>query len=307
MKTYKIVDLSSLFPGPFSSHLLSRFSFEITKIEDQRNADVMRQMWPTTGGISVAYQALNKGKQIVEIDYKNDSDITKLKQNIKESDVLIENFRPGRMDKLGLSYQECVKIHPKLIYCSISGFGQNHPLSKKPAHDLNILGLSGYLSLGSKPSVPPLQIADIITAYEAALAIVTSLLDGGPARLDISMLAAITQAAILTNSIEQHIKRNLTVEEFILWGTCPCYAIYQTKDKKYMALAAVEAPFWSDFCSRVGLQKAINHQFDPDNHLLSQIQEIIASKKQEEWVREDLDCFTPIYSYLESKKHGLIK
>lgn len=306
MKQYTVVDLSSLLPGPFCSSLLSRFSFKILKIEDKRNADPLRQLWPTTNGVSVAYQALNKDKEIIEIDYKCEDDVEKLKTYIKKSDVLIENFRPGRMDKLSLGYEECLRINPTLVYCSISGFGQSHALSKKPAHDINILGLSGYLASGNCMTIPPIQIADIFTAYEASIQILASLLTSLPKKLDISMLSSLSLASNLTNTIEDHLKRPLSREEFILWGAYPCYHIYQTKDHKYMALGAIEPIFWQDFCTHIKREDLSEEQFNVKPTIIDGIQHQIASKTQKEWIDDDIDCFTPIYTYIESKQHGIV-
>lgn len=306
MKIYKIVDFSTLLPGPFASFLLTRFGFEVTKVEDSRNADLLRRMQPTEGGISVFYKAINKTKKIIDIDYRSGKDIETIKQLITESDVVIENFKPGRMDKFGLSFEDCRKINPNILYCSITSFGKNHPWQGKPVHDLNILGLTGYLSFFNNVQIPSLPLADFITSYEVSLQVLAHLLQSRSTHLTISMFETFLQTLTLIHSAEAHLKRSLKREEFLLWGSYPCYRLYNTEDNKYMALAALEPAFWADFCTAVNLVSLVDKQFDTSEEVRKEIEKKIAGKSQKYWLEAKINTFTPVLTYHESKKLGLI-
>jgi crotonobetainyl-CoA:carnitine CoA-transferase CaiB-like acyl-CoA transferase len=303
---YKILDLSTLLPGPFAAHLLQEYNFQITKLEDMRNSDPLRQMWPTKEGISVAYQSINNNKNIIRIDFRKEEDIEKIRQLIGESDVVIENYKLGRMDKLGLGYEECKELNPKIIYCSVSGFGSNHPLSSLPAHDLNVLGYSGFLALQNAYRIPAIPFADIITSYEAAVQIVVALLEGVTKHITVSMMQSIIKASAFVTAPITHLNRDLEIDESILWGEYPCYTLYKTKDGKYMVLAAIERSFWGDFCNATGLNEIGNNQFVPSREIREQIGKVIATKTQQEWTTMNIDCFTPVLTYLESKSLGYV-
>lgn len=303
---YKILDLSTLLPGPFAAHLLQEYDFQVTKIEDLRSSDPLRQMWPTDAGVSVAYTEINAHKNVIRIDYRKDEDMEKLRGLIRESDVLIENYKPGRMDKLGLGYEECKVLNPKIIYCSISGFGSGHPLSALPAHDLNVLGYSGYLALQNAFRIPAIPFADVITSYEAAVQILVSLLKGESTHITVSMMQSIIKASAFVTAPIAHLNRDLETHESVLWGEYPCYALYKTKDDKYMALAAIERSFWGDFCNATGLDAIGNNQFVPSPEVRKQIGDVIATKTQQEWTDLHIDCFTPVLTYLESKSLGYV-
>jgi len=303
---YKILDLSTLLPGPFAAHLLQEYDFQVTKLEDARNSDPLRQMWPTKEGVSVAYQSINNNKNIIRIDFRKEEDIEKIRQLIIESDVIIENYKPGRMDKLGLGYDECKDINPKVVYCSVSGFESNHPLSALPAHDLNVLGYSGFLALQNSYRIPAIPFADVITSYEAAVQILVSLLKGESKHITVSMMRSIIKASTFVTAPVAHINRELETHESILWGEYPCYTLYKTKDEKYMVLAAIERSFWGDFCNATGLNEIGNNQFVPSPEVREQIGRVISTKTQEEWTAMHIDCFTPVLTYLESKSLGYV-
>lgn len=303
---YKVLDLSTLLPGPFAAHLLQEYDFDVTKVEDLRNSDPLRQLWPTEGGVSVSYSKINEAKKVVRVDFRLEEDMHKVRHMISESDVLIENYKPGRLSKFGIGYEDCRTLNPKLVYCSISGFGHNHPLSSLPAHDLNVLGYSGFLTLQNAYRIPSLPFADIITSYETVAQILATLLQGESKYLHISMMQSIINASAFVTAPADHLKRDLKVDEFILWGEYPCYSLYRTKDDKFMVLAAIERSFWGDFCNATGLNGIGNDQFDTSPNIREEIGNVISSKTQQEWVDLHIDCFTPVLSYLESKSLGYV-
>lgn len=303
---YKILDLSTLLPGPFAAHILQEYDFEVTKVEDLRNSDPLRQLWPTEGGVSVSYSQINEGKKIVRVDYRKESDMQTIRELVSQTNVLIENYKPGRMDKLGFGYAECLALNPNIVYCSISGFGHDHPLSALPAHDLNVLGFSGFLSFQKSFRIPSIPFADIITSYEAAVQILAALTQGKSKHLHVSMMRSIVKASSFVIAPMKHLNRELDADEFVLWGEYPCYALYKTKDEKYMALAAIERSFWGDFCSATDLIELGSDQFDTTPNIREHIGQVIATKTQKEWTDMHIDCFTPVLTYLESQTLGYV-
>ena len=196
MGKIKVADLSLLLPGPFATHLLDANLFDVTKIEDSRNPDPLRLMKPTKGGISVSYRKINKGKNIVQINLRTEKGKDALRKIISESDVLVESFIAGRLQKLGFGFEDCLALNKSIIYCSISGFGKGHPMSGQPAHDINILGYCGYLVSKNKlPNIPTLPLADMFTSYKCALEITHALLKKERGvQIHVSMLDSVREA-----------------------------------------------------------------------------------------------------------------
>ncbi|MEI7578416.1 MAG: CaiB/BaiF CoA-transferase family protein [bacterium] len=307
----KIIDLSSLLPGPLAASILGELGSEIIKIEHDANFDLLRNLQPTENGISVIYQELNKNKKLIRLDLRSDQGKAQILEEVRSADAIIENFRPHFLDKMGLGYQDLIKINPNLIYCSITGYGYEHPLSKKAAHDINILAVSGYLDYQSRYSeempLPPVQIADVITSYQAVNKILATKITGKATWLDISMLQAMQHLFTLTAPAEAKLEHNIAPNEMPLWGKYACYHIYKTKDDRYMVLAALEPAFWYDFCTTNKLTDYSQHNFSTSETVISLIQNIIAQKTLAEWVAEDNNyCLSPVYSYLEAKKLGFI-
>lgn len=307
----RVLDLSTLLPGPLSTKLLQDVGAHVTKVESPISPDLLKTIKPTQNGVGVAYDFINNQKTIEFLDLRNSEDKSKFLELIKETDVLVENFRPGRLLKMGLGYEDLKKINPNIIHCSITGYGYEHPLSQKAAHDLNILALSGYLDYQSRitlqPFIPPIQIADVLTGYHAALSILAYKAQNKSGWLDISMLDSMKHAYTLLQPAENYLNRDIKAEEMPLWGSYPCYRVYQTKDEKYVVLAAVEPHFWQDFCTANGLEDLKEQQFSLDSEVKIKLENLFHSKTREEWALVENDyCLTPVYSYLEAKEKSII-
>ncbi|OGK56996.1 hypothetical protein A3J15_01605 [Candidatus Roizmanbacteria bacterium RIFCSPLOWO2_02_FULL_38_10] len=300
-----IIEFASLLPGPFATYLLDKQLFEINKIEDVRNPDQLKHLKPTQNGVSVVYNEINRNKKNIQVDFRSDTGAKKITDLVKQADILVENHKPGRMNKLGFGYQDCLKINPKLIYISVTGFGQKHPLSQFPAHDLNILGLSGYLLFNNNSLIPPLPLADIFSSYHCALSILSALIGNRPQYIDLSMLDIFIKSSTLITTIMKHRQGPLEQDDFILWGSYPCYHIYKTQDKRLMVLSAIEPMFWSDFCNEINRVDLIGRSLDPN--ACAEIESIISAKPQKYWIEKKINSFTPVLSYLESQKLGYVK
>jgi len=259
----KIVDFSTLLPGPMASLMLVEAGAEVIKIERPGRGDEMRSYVPRFGSLSANFALLNRGKQALALDLKNPDDLAKAKALVREADVVIEQFRPGVMARLSLSYEELAAINPRLIYCSITGYGQNGPKAQAAAHDMNYLAEAGLLSLvvdgDGKPNMPHTPIADIGGgAYPAVINILLALAErqitGRGRYLDVSMsdnIFPFMYWALANTAMGEPPKPS---GELITGGS-PRYGVYRTKDGRWIAAAPIESQFWARFCTLTGLEE----------------------------------------------------
>jgi alpha-methylacyl-CoA racemase len=196
LKGIRVLDFSTLLPGPMATLLLAEAGAEVLKIERPGGGDDMRGYTPKFGKDSVNFSLLNRGKKSIALDLKSDGERARLEELLRDADVLVEQFRPGVMKRLGLDYETVARINPKVVYCSITGYGQTGPMADVAAHDLNYLAETGMLGLSrgadGAPVLPPALIADIGGgAYPAVMNILLALQNrihtGSGCHLDISM------------------------------------------------------------------------------------------------------------------------
>ena len=160
LKGVRVLDLTRLLPGPFATQILADLGAEVIKIEEPISGDYIRKNVVTAiDGNSIGFHAINRGKKSVALNLKNQADKVKFDKLISTSDVIIESFRPGILNKLGFNPKKLLSKYPSLIICSISGYGQKGYLSQRAGHDINYLATAGILSLNEIPSLPPIQIA----------------------------------------------------------------------------------------------------------------------------------------------------
>lgn len=257
----KVLDFSTLLPGPLCSLLLTEAGAEVIKFERPDRGDDMRSYEPKVDDDSANFVLLNRGKQSVAIDLKSPQALERLLPLIRDADVLIEQFRPGVMKRLGLGYAALAEINPRLIYCSITGFGQKGPRALEAAHDLNYVAASGALSLtaGSDgaPVLPQVLIADIAGGtYPAMINILLALRQrdqtGQGVHLDVAMadnLFTFQYWGLGNGALGAWPD---TASELVTGGT-PRYQIYRTSDNAFLAAAPLEDKFWSNFVALLGL------------------------------------------------------
>lgn len=294
LKYIRVLDLSTLLPGPLCSMLLADLGAEVIKVESPKG-DMMRNFEDSF------FKALNRSKKSIVIDLKTSEGKQIFKRLSKNADVIIEGFRPGKFDSLGLGYSEIKKINQDIIYCSITGYGQKGKNKGNAGHDLNYSALSGMLHVINKnPIVPGVQIADVSSALVAAFSIVASLFqrerNGRGSHIDVSIFNS------ALSFIGSHIAKYSSNENFnhILSGNTPCYNIYETKDGRYMSLCAVEQKFWESFCKSVSRKDLLKKQFDSNS--LLELRNIFKNKTMKEWAglnsRFDF-CCEPVKSVNE--------
>jgi alpha-methylacyl-CoA racemase len=288
----KVLDFSTLLPGPLCSLLLAEAGAEVIKFERPDRGDEMRTYEPKVGDDSANFVLLNRGKKSVAINLKSPDALARLTALIEESDVLIEQFRPGVMDRLGLGYAALSKINPRLVYCSITGYGQDGPRASDAAHDLNYVATAGMLSLTAgadgSPGLPPALIADIAGgAYPAVVNILLALRQrdqtGSGTHLDISMADNLF-TFLYWGLGGGALGRWPQPANDLVTGGSPRYQIYRTADNAFLAAAPIEEKFWHTFVELIGLQVATLEQMSAAD-ATSAVASAIAGHT-EDWWRE---------------------
>jgi alpha-methylacyl-CoA racemase len=306
----RILDLSRLLPGPYCSRILADFGFEVIKVERPGGGDWSRYVPPLDpeSGEGLLFRALNRGKQSLTLNLKSDAGRAILLQLVQGADVLLESFRPGVMERLGMGYESLAGANPGLIYCSLSGYGPSGPYRARAGHDLNFQGIAGALDLtgprAGPLSVPGVPLADLSGALWAALGILLALLErqrsGRGQRIDSSLLGGALSClpvAVAWQRGGQPIARGAS--EFT--GGAVCYNIYETRDGRYMTLSALEPEFWAAFCQAVGRPNLLGEQFAPavsGHPVYDDLCTLFRSHTLQEWVEilRDVDaCCEPVY------------
>ncbi len=309
----RVLDLSLLLPGPYCACLLGDFGAQVIKIERPGSGDWLRRVPPLVDGESLAFRAVNRGKQSLALNLKCDEGRQVLLRLARTADVLLEGFRPGVMERLGLGYQTLAQVNPQLIYCSLSGYGTDGPYRAKSGHDLNYIGLAGLLDLtgfrASPPAIPGVPIADLAGALWATIGILLALVarhrTGEGQYVDTSLLGgtlACMPLAIACCLGDQPLKRgssNLT-------GGVVCYNVYETSDGNYMTLAALEPEFWATFCAAINRKKLVEQQYAPAVPGQATYDELVAlfrTGTRQEWIERlaGIDaCCEPVHTIEEA-------
>ena len=306
----KVLDFSTLLPGPLASLFLSEMGAEVIKVERLKLGDEMRRKTPEIDGTNVSFAILNRGKKSIEINLKNNFQNEKLKKLIKEVDIVIEQFRPGVMKRLGLNYDKIKLINPKIIYVSITGYGQEGPKSNFAGHDLNYIGDTGLLSLSmgkeDNTVVPPALIADIgAGSYPAIMNILLALrkrdLNKEGSYIDISMTDGLF--TFMFWALGKGFSKNEWSQnsDYYLSGGSPRYNIYETKDKRYLAVAPIEDRFWNKFCEVIDLDITYKGQKKTDQEIIEKVTSIIKTKTSDYWdkVFQKADCCCTVVKSLK--------
>lgn len=259
----KVLDFSTLLPGPLATLILAEAGARVVKIERPGRGDEMRSYKPEFGGSSVNFALLNRGKESIEVDLKSPEERERLRPMVEEADVIVEQFRPGVMDRLGLGYADVSAVNPGIVYCSISGYGQTGPRAGVAAHDLNYVTEAGLLGLVSgtdgAPVLPPALLADIGGGtYPAVMNILLALLShektGRGAHLDVSMSDNVFTFLYWALGSGAAAGEWPKPGEELVTGGSPRYNVYRTADGEYVAAAPLEERFWQNFCDALGLE-----------------------------------------------------
>ncbi|MCA9581196.1 MAG: CoA transferase, partial [Myxococcales bacterium] len=257
----RVLDLSRLLPGPYATLVLQDLGATVDKLEDTAGGDYLRFLPPLAEGENPGFAALNRGKRSLSLDLKHPEGVRVFRRLVGAYDVLVEGFRPGVMERLGLSYETLSVDHPRLIYCAITGYGQDGPHRDRAGHDLSYLARAGIVAMagpaGDIPALPGMQAADVAGgALPAAIGIVAALLDrartGRGTYLDLSVAEGALALGML-GLMPALAGVSAARGEDLLTGGLAVYGTYLAKDGVPVTMATLEPKFWMTFCAQVGL------------------------------------------------------
>lgn len=288
----KVLDLSRLFPGPYCSMILADLGADVLRIEDRRFE-----------GEGPGMPTVMRNKRHMTLNLKHPQGKEIFGRLVKEADVVLEGFRPGVTERLGIDYDRLKVLNAKLIYCSVTGYGQDGPYKDMVGHDVNYLSFAGVLALTGepdrKPVIPPIQVADMAAGgMYAALGIMAALLarqkTGKGQYIDISMLDGIIAMLPFPVSLLWGLGVTPRRGDTLLSGRYPCYHVYETKEGEYISLGALEHRFWVILCQKLGRDDYIPHQYDEGEkrqEIFRFLRKTFQEKTREEWMEElkDLD------------------
>jgi crotonobetainyl-CoA:carnitine CoA-transferase CaiB-like acyl-CoA transferase len=317
----RVLDLSRLIPGPFCTLILSDLGASIDKLEDPHVGDYLRIFPPTKGGLSGRFLALNRDKRSICLDLKRPEGRDALLRLAQNYDVVVETFRPGVLDRLGVGYAALSSVNPKIVLCSISGYGQTGPLRERAGHDINYVALGGVTGLAGPaegpPPVAPIQLADVAGgAMWGAIGILSALLavraTGRGRHLDVSMCEGALAFMLpdLGNlDAAPHAPPRRGAE--LLNGGSPAYGVYQTKDGRYLSVGALEPKFWAAFNAAIGRPVDLSEIAEGGavaEKARREIADILRTKTRDEWevVFAATDaCVEPVLAPDEIAAHPL--
>jgi len=275
----RVLDLSRLLPGAYCAQLLQAQGTTVTKVEPKAG-DPIRAL---PGGAAY-FAALHQGQQVVTLDLRSPSGRRDFLARVIDADVLVEGFRPGRMERLELGYVALAAINPALVYCAITGYGSSGPMARRAGHDLNYLARSGALSLmplrEGVPAIPGLQVADLAGGLQAAFLIAAALTSrektGRGRRVEVSMMDLMRSWTAMPRAA-----RRAGIPGLPLTGELPCYHVYAVADG-FLTVAALEYAFWAEFCQRIDRGELKGRQFDPA--AIEAVQTTLGQATRAEWM-----------------------
>ena len=322
----KVVDLTRNLPGPFASLMLADMGADVIKVEPPQGDEA--RLMPTL------FAAVNRNKQGIRLDIKQSDDLQTLRSMIESADVLIEGFRPGVLAQSGLTYETLSAVNPKLVMCSITGYGQEGSWAHKAGHDMNYMALSGALDQLKLPSgemvLPNIQVADLLGGSAmAVIGILAAVIDAkttGQGRyVDVGMTQGVTAHLVTAHAFSDFLKpmlgRTPGAGESFLNGALPCYNLYPTADGRYLAVGALEYKFWKAACEVFDKPQWLDKHWQlgllpntpGSNALKAEVAELVRSRALSDWASrfQNADaCVTPVLTLeeaLNSPKMGQVE
>lgn len=316
LRGVRVVDLSRLLPGPVATLHLADLGADVIKIEDVGAGDYARTMGDGADGVSWFFRAVNRNKRGLCLDLKHPAGREILLRLVAGADILVESFRPGVMDRLGVGYATLRQHNPRLVYCAITGYGQEGPWSKRAGHDLNYIAQAGVLdqtgSAGGPPAIPALQIGDLLGGAMSAVAAMLAALYQARGSGEGSMVDVAMSDAVLAHNLFPLFAHAAVAEApprgtDLLTGGHANYGVYRTRDGRYLAVAALEEKFWHLFCGAIGrLEWCQRYSESADPELRRDLEELIAERTLSEWAAllDPVDCcVTPVLTLDEALTH----
>jgi alpha-methylacyl-CoA racemase len=309
----RILDLTRLLPGNYCTLLLSDLGADVVKVEEPGQGDYIRWTPPLIDGEGAIHRALNRGKRSVTLNLREAEGAALLRRLVEGADALVESFRPGVMDGMGVGYPTLSEDNPKLVYAAITGYGQDGPYRDRAGHDIDYIGYAGVLHATGTPDGPPVlpavQVGDFGGGMGAAVGISAALAEtartGRGRFIDVSMLDVVTSwSAVLTawylGTGKVPVRGGMP-----LTGGLACYRVYATADGKHLAVGALEPRFWRTLCEALGLQDLVDGHLDPSRQeeIAGRLSATFRTRTRDQWVKAlaDLDaCVGPVNDVAES-------
>lgn len=305
----KILDFTYLLPGPFGTMMLADLGADIIKIENSESPDIMRLMPPYVDDISAVYAHVNRGKRSLSINLKKNEAKEIIYKLVRDYDIVVEQFRPGTMDRLGLGYKQLSEINPSVIYCSLTGYGQSGSYANRAGHDINYMALSGVESISGRRETGPvltgIQVADIASGSKNLVigvlaAYVGRMRTGKGDYIDISITDGVFSMSVFATAGFLAGGNEPVRGDFLSGGAL--YDFYITKDGGYLSVGPLEQKFFAGFCECIGCGEIVQTGILNWNHK-ERVAKIIAEKPLSHWreVFKSCDaCVEPVYSIGEA-------
>lgn len=313
----RILDLSRLLPGAYATQMLADFGADVIKIEEPGSGDYGRVMPPLgAGGMGLSFLAINRNKRSLTLNLKTETGRAIFRRLVAQADVVLESFRPGVMERLGVGYEQLKAVNPRLVYCAITGYGQDGPYRLRAGHDLNYAGYAGLLDYNrgsnGEPAMPPTQLGDLAGgSFMAAMGVMVALLGreqtGEGRMVDVAMTEGVMALLPLMAATYLNTGKAPRPGTSALDGGLPCYNIYETRDGKHVTLAALEYKFWHIFCTHIGHLELLPFHLpagpEERQQAIDVLRAVFKTRTRDEWLAElaELDaCVGPVYTLEEA-------
>ena len=313
LEEIRILDLSRLLPGPYCTMLLADFGAEVIKIEEPGRGDYARSFPPFLKDFGYWHLQLNRNKKSIVLDLKSEEGRENFLALVRTADVVVESFRPGVLEKLGIDYAAAKAVNPRIIYCSLTGYGKKGPLAQQADHDIGYVSLAGITAMsgeaGGRPAIPGVLMADMNASMAAGMAIMIALhhaqRTGEGQEIDISLYnVAMT---LMPGAASLYFGSGFVAERGNNWltGKNPNYNIYATKDGRYLSVGCLEKKFWTNLCQVLKRTDLIDKIDDEKNYsyLKDELSHEFSRRTLKEWqeLLEGKDtCATPVLDFAEA-------
>jgi alpha-methylacyl-CoA racemase len=311
----RVVDLTRYIPGPYATMTLADLGADVVKIEPHEG-DPMRAFPPAVGEESAAHAGLNRGKRSVAVDLRTEDGAAVVRKLAAQADVFVEGFRPGVLARRGLGPAQLLEAHPRLVYCSVTGYGQDGPHAARAGHDIGYGALGGFLGANrdadGRPVVPGAQVIDMTAGFLTVIGILAALQarerTGRGQHVDVSLLRA--SLALTTVPMTRALAGPEPGDE--LTGVYPSYTVYRCRDGRWLAVGALEPKFWEGLCAALGRPELAARQWEQGEarvHTRAAVAALFASRDRDEWVRVLADhdvCVEPVLAYDEMSAHPTV-
>jgi crotonobetainyl-CoA:carnitine CoA-transferase CaiB-like acyl-CoA transferase len=288
----RVLDLSRLLPGPYATLVLADLGADVIRVEDPSGGDYLRYLPPLVREQSGLFHALNRNKRSLALDVRGKEGAAAFRRLARSADVVVESFRPGVLDRLGLGFEALRAENPRIVLCSITGYGQDGPYRHRAGHDIDYCAVAGVLAVNGpedRPVPPGVQVADVAGgSWPAVAGILAALLRRGTtgegAHVDVSMTEG--ALALLAMQLGEADARGTPIARGreLLNGGAACYGVYRTKDGRFVALGALEPRFFAGFCGAVGRPDLTERQLDDGGRgPREELEAIFAARTREEW------------------------